>query len=225
MKLQIGKRLFALVLCVTLCGGTALAANTVYRTITVQYDNIKLVVDGMEVTPKDANGTRVEPFIYNGTTYLPVRAVGDAIGKQVTWDGESKTVYLGDAPNSRNWLMDVCPPYEKKYVYTPASFSLAGTTYTHGFTIGEWGTGYALFNLNGNYETLSCDIGHLDGASMVDAKFEIYLDGDLSQVIEMDAEDMVTHFDIPLHHALQLKIVYEGDNSSGRYGFANCELS
>ena len=103
MGKSILKRLGALALCAALTGGTALAANTVYRTITVQYSGIKLVVDGVEVTPKDANGTTVEPFIYNGTTYLPVRAVGSAIGKQVTWDGGSQTVYLGEAPGQKNY--------------------------------------------------------------------------------------------------------------------------
>lgn len=221
MKLQIGKRLSALLLCLTLCGGTALAANTVYRTITVQYDNIKLVIDGVEITPKDADGLTVEPFIYNGTTYLPVRAVGNAIGKQVTWDGESKTVYLGDAPNSKNWLMDVCPPYQTDRLITNESnFKMDGTTYTHGFySIGPSSSG--LFNLNGKYTTLSCDIGFTDGHASSSKQVEIYLDGDLTQVIELPKESLVKHFDIPLHNALQLKIVC----SYAYIGFANCELS
>ena len=229
MKLKLWKRLSALVVCAALCGGTALAANTVYRTITVQYDGIKLVVDGVTVTPKDANGTTVEPFIYNGTTYLPVRAVGNALGKQVTWDGGSKTVYLGEAPGSTTWLMDVCPPYQSRYIDTPTTFEMAGQTYTHGFTASTGNTGYALFNLDGNYSTLSFDLGHIDSTHLTDAQICIYLDGELSQVIDASAESMVTHFDIPLHNALQLKIALDGTGWSAyvnpHYGFANCELS
>lgn len=223
MGKTIFKRLAALALCAAVTCGTALAANTVYRTITVQYSGIKLVIDGIEITPKDANGTVVEPFIYNGTTYLPVRAVGNAIGKQVTWDGGSQTVYLGEAPGSRTWLMDVCPPYETFGLHTDvASFKMAGQTYTHGFTSSLIGS-YGLFNLNGQYSTLSCDIGHLDGHSGKDKQVEIYLDGDLSQVIDIPKEAMVQHFEIPLHHALQLKIVCSGDYQY--LGIANCELS
>lgn len=221
MGKSIFKRLAALMLCAALTGGTALAANTVYRTITVQYSGIKLVIDGVEITPKDANGTTVEPFIYNGTTYLPVRAVGNAIGKQVTWDGNTQTVYLGEAPGSRTWLMDVCPPYETHRLVTDAStFKMDGNTYTHGF-YSRLSGGYGLFNLNGQYSTLSCDIGHLDGDAGYDRQVEIYLDGDLSQVIEIPAEAMVKHVDIPLHNALQLKIVLSGYS----VGVANCELS
>ena len=50
----------------------------------------------MEYTPKDANGAVVEPFICNGTTYLPVRGVAGAFGKEVEWDPMTSTVYLGD---------------------------------------------------------------------------------------------------------------------------------
>ena len=147
MKKKILMRLATLCLCAGLVGGSALAAGKIYKNITVQYDNIKLVIDGVTITPKDANGSTVEPFIYNGTTYLPVRAVGNALGKQVSWDGKIKTVYLGDAPNSKKWLMDLCPPYETDYGYYAAngnttdgtnSFKMAGQSYSRGFMVAFW---------------------------------------------------------------------------------------
>ena len=58
--------------------------------IPVMFNNIKIVVDGKELK------TDKEPFIYEGTTYLPVRAVGEAAAKNVTWDAASKTVILGE---------------------------------------------------------------------------------------------------------------------------------
>jgi len=71
-------------------------AKSVKKNIEVTYNNIQIVIDGVKITPKDANGNIVEPFIYNGTTYLPVRAVGEAIGKKVEWDAATQTVYLGE---------------------------------------------------------------------------------------------------------------------------------
>jgi hypothetical protein len=44
---------------------------------------------------KDANGQAVYPIIYNGTAYLPVRAVSALMKEPVEWDGGSKTVYIG----------------------------------------------------------------------------------------------------------------------------------
>lgn len=62
--------------------------------IPVSYNNIQIVVDGEKLE------TEKEPFIYEGTTYLPVRAVAQATGKDVTWDSASQTVYLGDVPTN-----------------------------------------------------------------------------------------------------------------------------
>ncbi len=74
---------------------TAFAANTttLYDVIA---DGVRIVVDGRRINPTDANGNTVEPIIYNGTTYLPVRTVANAFGKAVSWDGRNYTVYLGN---------------------------------------------------------------------------------------------------------------------------------
>ena len=78
---------------ITLTLGVIAATNS--KTIEVIYHNIKIMIDGAEYVPTDVNGNVVEPFIYNGTTYLPVRAVANAFGKDVKWDGKNWTVYLG----------------------------------------------------------------------------------------------------------------------------------
>ena len=79
---------------IMLCSTAAFAANT-SKTVTAVYNNIKIVVDGSKVTPKDVNGNIVEPFIIDGTTYLPVRALANALGQGVDWDPETSTVIIG----------------------------------------------------------------------------------------------------------------------------------
>lgn len=84
--------------------GTA-AATIGKRTVEVDYTDIKIELNGEKVTPVDANGNAVEPFAINGTTYLPVRAVSNALGLDVGWDGATSTVKLaGGAENSNNLL-------------------------------------------------------------------------------------------------------------------------
>ena len=73
----------------------AYAANTT-TLYNVRANGVKIVIDGKELHPTDVNGNKVEPIIYNGTTYLPVRAVANAFNKAVQWDGPNYTVYLGD---------------------------------------------------------------------------------------------------------------------------------
>ena len=91
----------------TLTRGMVFAKN-IQETIDAVYMNVKLVIDGEEIVPKDVNGNVVEPFIYNGTTYLPVRAIGEAFNKDVHWDGETATVYVGDIvkPSKEVYLYD-----------------------------------------------------------------------------------------------------------------------
>ena len=87
-------------------------ASTGSRAIEVIFNNIAIYLDGNKLDPKDANGNPVEPFIYNGTTYLPVRAIGEAIGRNVEWDAPNFSVYLGKRPDGTGatmWLTNLTP--------------------------------------------------------------------------------------------------------------------
>jgi hypothetical protein len=65
------------------------------KSVNVSYKDIKIVLNNIPIHPTDANGNTVEPFIMNGTTYLPVRAVATAMRKDVEWDSTNKIVYIG----------------------------------------------------------------------------------------------------------------------------------
>lgn len=213
------RRILVAVLCCALALVTVAYATNATKTIQAAYMNIKLVVDGVPITPKDSNGSTVEPFIYNGTTYLPVRAIGEALDKQVTWDGKTKTVYIGEAPGQVTYLLDVCQPYEKLWFETPTTVEMTGKKYPHAFTL-DGGNGYALFNLDGKYSTLEFDFGHKDDSYMGHGRdYHFYLDGKLVKTITGDPESLVKHYTINLNNALQMKIV--SDDGDGTYGFAN----
>ena len=44
----------------------------------------------------DVNGKKVYPILYQGTTYLPVRAISALFGISVKWDGENNKIYLSN---------------------------------------------------------------------------------------------------------------------------------
>lgn len=214
---------FAVVLCLVLLTATAYAAGYTTKTITVTYKDIKLNIEGTQVTPKDANGAVVEPFIYNGTTYLPVRAVGQALGKQVSWDGNTNTVYIGTNLGQETFLMDVCPPYETRSVHDEnTNMTMSGKSYGHGFSMYSDTGCYAYINLDGNYRTMEFDFGALDGDTEYTISYEIYLDGQLVKTITHEPGEMVKHYSVPLNNALQMKIVGAGsDYYWSKCGFAN----
>lgn len=72
---------------------TSLASNY-SENITRHYANIKIKLNNQEIIAKDENGTIIEPFIINGTTYLPVRAIGNALNLDVSFDSTTNTVLL-----------------------------------------------------------------------------------------------------------------------------------
>ena len=64
-------------------------------TASLRYD-FTIVVDGVERTFTDVNGNTVYPLLYNGSTYLPLWAIGNLMGKTVVWGGKTCTATLGD---------------------------------------------------------------------------------------------------------------------------------
>lgn len=68
-------------------------AEQVKETIEIQYKNIRIFVDGTEKLPPG------EPFVYNNTTYVPLRFVSEALGKEVEWDGSNNSIYIGNKPS------------------------------------------------------------------------------------------------------------------------------
>lgn len=70
------------------------ATNTEVRTLAAEFCGISIDVDQKQFIPTDISGKEVEPFIIDGTTYLPVRAVAEALDKEVVWNDEVKRVCI-----------------------------------------------------------------------------------------------------------------------------------
>jgi hypothetical protein len=83
---------------------TSAFATPVEQSIKVLFNNIKIVMSGKQVTPTDINGKAVEPFTYNGTTYLPLRAIATTLGSDVTWDNATNTVTLKEKADKKTKL-------------------------------------------------------------------------------------------------------------------------
>ncbi|MCX7923438.1 MAG: extracellular solute-binding protein [Clostridia bacterium] len=80
--------------------GLGAFAAPVSKTINAVYNNVKIYVDGNLIQPKDGKGNKIEPFVYNGTTYLPVGAIAQALGEPVKWNKYNNSIYIGDNPEA-----------------------------------------------------------------------------------------------------------------------------
>ncbi|MFM1652581.1 stalk domain-containing protein [Brevibacillus sp. B_LB10_24] len=65
------------------------------KNVQALYNNIKIMYNN-SLVPTD-----IEPFIINGTTYIPVRMMAGVFNKNVTWDGTTYTVGITDKDDPR----------------------------------------------------------------------------------------------------------------------------
>ena len=208
MKLHRVRDFLAGALTMALVAGLAVPAGAALSSKTIQVlTGADIYIDGVEMKPTDANGNPVETFVYNGTTYVPLRAVSEYLGENVQWDGANQRVYIGETPGAKQYLNTVCPPYQSHKYETPTTVSMAGQTYANAIRLGGWySSGWALYNLNGQYSTLRFTVGHIDDADMHPAELNIYLDDTLALSMELDPEAMPEALELPLNSALQMKI-------------------
>lgn len=135
-------------------------AKDIQTTIDVAYKNIKIYADGNLVNTNGDN----EAFIYNGTTYLPVRAVGEAFNKAVEWDGSTSSVYIGTKPfiSTQPTILLEDLDYFTKTAYIGELDSEGwikdntGFTHSSGFLTEG---GEIQYLLNGKYKTFTGTVG------------------------------------------------------------------
>ncbi len=122
------KRIFILITVITLvfCFSVSAMASNGSIQATLSYRDIKVTMNDRPIDLKDATGATVEPFIIDGTTYLPVRAIADSLNLNVEWDGASSTIKLSEKKNtshSGGTGVSVptgeipCPDIEKTVIY------------------------------------------------------------------------------------------------------------
>lgn len=136
---------FAAILVLILALAPIVSAKTVSKTIQVTFLPIKYIFDGVEKKPPEGQ----EGFVYNGTVYVPLRFVGEALGKEVHWDGKSYTVFVGAKPRTVKWLDEMEPiavwfddPLNQPTWYPPTVEKVKGnitandgSRHTHGISL------------------------------------------------------------------------------------------
>ena len=74
---------------------TALAAGmTPGQTTLEAATGVTVLLDGQTLDYTYPDGTKPDPFLVGGVTYLPVRAIAEALGLEVGWDQQTLTVTL-----------------------------------------------------------------------------------------------------------------------------------
>lgn len=80
------------------------AVSTLANTQINAYTGVNIYIDGKLYIPTDVNGNMVEPFVYNGTTYLPARAISKVFNTDIEW--KNGNVYMTSKENEETYYID-----------------------------------------------------------------------------------------------------------------------
>lgn len=90
----------AAVVGMALTGSAGVYAGTNLESIKASLNHsLGIEVNGSAYTPT-ANGKTLAPISYQGTTYLPVRSIGEALNTSVSFDATNNKVIIGDSKSS-----------------------------------------------------------------------------------------------------------------------------
>lgn len=156
------------VLACGICIGAVAAGRQQQITATLDPD-VAVTVDGVTQEFFDANGQRVYPILYNGSTYLPMRAVCEQLaGYKVGWDQGTRTASIATKDVDGVDLLDTQRAYHvfggtspKHYMSSDKKTKeINGYTLTHWFeydsATGRKDVAYgASFNIEGKYDTVT----------------------------------------------------------------------
>ena len=203
------------------------------KTIQV-YTGVNVYVDDVKIEPQDEHGNPVEVFSYNGTTYLPVRALSKAFGKPIQWDGKTLSVYVGKHSSDKPavWLenLDYFDSSDEALKAEKDMKDNLGNTYEHAFKCKTADDKYSVYKLNGQYSAISGvlfktyesrSIGMVSG-------LKIYGDGELLYSASVTSGEDPVEFYVDLTGVLELKICcndfYHWGGGGYQAGIGNCGL-
>jgi hypothetical protein len=207
--------------------------------IDVSFAPIKFFVNGVDKTPAnnqfDNNGVKVpSQFIYNGTTYVPLRMVSNLLGVGIQYDGANQAIRLGEEP-SGTYLSDLGAFYSatgKTYInenpngnqswlfYDRYTIKMGNKEYSKGVAI--YSNNKVSYNLNGQYRKLTSLVGIDDRQAKSPVIVTILGDGTKLWEGTFEPGHLPKNVEVDVTGVLQLQIqTSETDSSTSIIDFAN----
>lgn len=182
----------------------------VYSKNVTVFPGVSIFVNDQKINPTDAKGNPVEAFIYEGTTYLPVRAVSEALDLPIQWEGTSKSVYIGSHTSDKPaaWVADM-DYFDRSGPWvtgSPLKDNL-GNEHQHWLYCKSNGVKYITYKLNAQYSRLTGVYFQLySNRSGDDTKLTIYADNEKVWEGEMGRGIDPRNISVDVTGALELKI-------------------
>lgn len=188
--------------------------------IDVYFQPLKYFFDGVEKkAPAEQQG-----FIYQGTTYVPLRFVSESLGKEVGYDGATTSIYVGKQPEGQKKFLDDTQPLSGSMGYFKQSSNFktnSGKSFTHALYYDSYYPKASNiipltqeYLLNGNYNKFEAFLAPHEGWSQQSisddiGQLKIYADDKLVYDSGVIASNISTpvRVDASIKGALKVKIV------------------
>ena len=159
-----------------------------------------------------------QPVSIEGRTFLPVRAIADAVGLDVDWDPTTSTVSLTDAVSSpalpqatrlSETLVSSTDPSAGLFARAADSASIFGTTHSNvmHYAAHMQRTVNSQHNLSGNFTRLTGTFGRMDNSlQLSDATVTIYGDGVVLHTFEFSQHAVPVAIDLDVTGVQMLRV-------------------
>ncbi|MFM9280280.1 NPCBM/NEW2 domain-containing protein [Paenibacillus jiagnxiensis] len=203
---------------------TAFASNNVK--LSVVLENVKYIFHGVEKKT-------TQSIVYNGQLYAPVKEIANGIGESFTYDGKTKTGWVGQKEGSYVYLDEISyarTDGKKDNLFfknwknpSGLKFTIAGQKYLHGIGSVLYGSKYSQYfnsvdyNLNGKYKRLSGFAGIDDYTKNSDSTGAIVIKGDGQELFRkegMRGGDLPFEINVDVTGVLKLQVYFETSSES-----------
>lgn len=219
----------------TVAVGTILVGNlTVFAASQLQQVNawinydLKMKLNGKTFAPTEADGTAIRPITYNNRTYLPVAALGNALGVAVNWDGETQTVIIGEGDKVTDLTGIIDGDAYKatlawQYTENKELLYAGGKTFDSGWILKK---GYNIydardlkFNVKGGYSKLGFTL-----ATDTSKDFSFNIIGDNGEVIDtIDVSEGIQEVEVDIggHNSVYFAFPYSSNGADQKVVFGD----
>jgi hypothetical protein len=201
-----------------------------------------IVVNGNRLNLSEAE----RPFTSGGRTFLPARAIAEALGQSVSWDGNTGTVYINPqvtdipqlppapppAPSPRS-LFDTVSAFESggdaMSTLDLGTINMSGNVYAnalrtqHRFTTNP-STRWENRNLNRQFTTITGTIGRVDGSGQNASTISFIGDGIQLASFSVDGNSMPIEISIDVSNVSILRIQFDISQRGAMIAFANAMI-
>ena len=142
--------------------------------------SVKFVLYGDLWQPKDPSGKELSAIFYNGSNYLPVRALAEALKVPIDFDPDSQKIYIGGKPGEKTPIFAM--PMDIDNIYVVASKDAKETMvkdkqFNQVLKIDQYGD--ITFTIDRKYKRLVLDAAVIDPGEH-DVEFSLYNAGELA---------------------------------------------